>query len=105
MLRIILCLAVLLAPAAALADLTADELFLLYVERMPAETTAARMKQLYSNLEPGAFKTQAAAVLKQELADKLSEEAAALQPVLDAQGVCVRIVEKVDYLDTACIRV
>jgi hypothetical protein len=89
---LILCFLV-LAPAAPAEELTRAELFALYVRRVDRALVAQRMEQLFVGLEPGAFKTQAAGILKADLAAAIQAQrdliAARVTNELEADAVNV----------------
>ena len=77
MIRIIIIFLALLIPQISLADpMTKAEMFALYVELVPQETTAMRLQQIYDNLPAGAFKTQVKDTLISDLTAILDARAA-----------------------------
>ena len=70
----LLILSLLLCHSASAAPLTKEQLFALYVDRVPQATIALRLNQLFTNLPAGAFKNTAKAALKQDLLDAVQAQ-------------------------------
>jgi hypothetical protein len=80
-------LAFALSPVSASADaLTKEQMFALYVKYVDKATIAQRLDQLYTAHPAGAFKDNAAATLKQDLAN-------GIQNALDRWGLVAAPIE------------
>jgi len=101
--KLLLFVSVLVLPVSASADpYTKAELFDLYVEYVSPDVVSQRLDQLFTNLEPGAFKTSAKATLKQDLNDAIQAQIDAAQAILDTAqaGVDAQETEMTDTVIT-----